>query len=89
MYGCHTIRTVTSVKWREGPKDTSYDFPTKSLKITEEKSVHVAKDNLELLTLLLPLRVLRSQVYAVLPSFWSAGYSVTEPYLQPQSTVYR
>lgn len=54
-HGCQAMRTVTCVKWREGPKDTSCDFPTRSVKIAEEKSGHVAKDNLELLTLLLPL----------------------------------
>lgn len=88
-HGCQAMRTVTCVKWREGPKDNSFDFPTRSVKIAEEKSGHVAKDNLELLTLLLPLGVLRSHVYAVLPTFWSARHSLTEPHLQPQSTVCR
>lgn len=88
-YGCQAMRTVTSmnVKWKEGPKDTSSDIPTQSLKIAKEKSGCVGKDSLELLTLLLPLGVLRSQVCAVLPSVWRAGHFVTEPHLQPQCTV--
>lgn len=90
-YSCQAIRTVTSVtvKWKEGPKDTSSDIPTGSLKIATEKRGCVGKENLDLLTLLLPLGVLRSQVCAVRPSVWSAGHFVTEPHLQPQCTVCR